>query len=902
MSPNYSPATTGPLTIPLPGSLLGYDICQVVEFPYPGSRPVPVLDGDLNDTLDRAFERGSFAVVPGQRQAVLSPRGGTRRGARQVSRRDENASLNARVMVKDRDGDPTSTIYEIRDFLALVDELTSDGDRFIMWRPDGAEQVVYLEVLGDATWTPQYQRVQVTQGASIVVEIQIPVAPAARLDAFDIEDRFEALDNLTDYVFSAGPDNLILDPGGEGMTAVVPATGATALHTARPWTHADVEVLLTFRSGATPTGEVHEVTLKQKANGDRLFARVSGAGGGTVTIHSLISGTPTQHASAAMTSAMQARTLYRLRAWIQGHFIIASLFPGQDYPGAVGISGTPTFHLDTQARRDALGAGVKGQQGYKFGPGDTSSKLVRFVARPYTYRLQESPDNLRLEGDIPGTLPALADITVECSELGVAHPFGLIGWWRRHSVPNMLWNGELEDDAHGWTRYDTGGLTGPQQTDTTFLVGEPESGVAKPPWRGQYYGRLANVDPNEGYRFGIAHRVKRGATYRARIRVRDERASPTPTSNIIVHLGSLGVDEAASASTAVTSAGLGWTEITVDWRPTVTTATRLEHFYLRLLNPAGSPIATWGIDGVAVWELDMADQTRAPTGRRGDGAGGHPAYGRIAGGGANRDRATGWTVKPVQQSGIWAFRDPIISDDTGTVGATFYRGEWLIDPQVVAGNDEHEITVEAWAVVSTDWSAVDPRVVTSLADERRTGGVVPPSVIYTHEYGAAGRSVAADLGADDLLRPIRLGTLTIPVDHDAQPRWTLRVDLTYGASSLTLTGAIENLILVPLNRRISSPSGKTTAAYPYFGPTTGNTPYRRVVQSDLRSALKVSRAIQQRSSAPGGAPIELGPGPVELVHWVSTHVPDSPDLIETSVERDRTVQIHVAVTPRVQLV
>ena len=149
------------------------DVLRVVDFPHAGSRAVPVPNGDLHNLITRAFERGSFNIQPGQRTPVMSTRGGSRRGSMQVSRTDDNAALVARVLVRGNLADPYDTLTEIRAFVDLVDQLARG--RFIEWRPAGQDPR-YLEVTGDATWTPTYNWLQLVGGASILIEISFPIA------------------------------------------------------------------------------------------------------------------------------------------------------------------------------------------------------------------------------------------------------------------------------------------------------------------------------------------------------------------------------------------------------------------------------------------------------------------------------------------------------------------------------------------------------------------------------------------------------------------------------------------------------------------------------------------------------------------------------------------------------
>jgi hypothetical protein len=260
----------------------------------------------------------------------------------------------------------------------------------------------------------------------MVVEIAIPVRPLVLWDPLRIADDFAGgtTPDLSDYTVDAGTGTLTVGIGG-----LIPSSTAVKRlhHTSRGYLYEDVQATLSFQTGTT--GAVNDaVALKRIGASSSLYVQVTQAalGAGVATLNiGKYTGSMTTIDGGATAVTLAASTSYFLRGRVEGNLVTVELWTATPTP-----MGTPTasraFTL-TGADATAYGSGVSGAPGMILTPGATSWRYKTFSAEPYVYRNQSLPQKLTLPG-LPGTAPALADVTVTPSGGSAAPVFALIGW------------------------------------------------------------------------------------------------------------------------------------------------------------------------------------------------------------------------------------------------------------------------------------------------------------------------------------------------------------------------------------------------------------------------------------------------------------------------------------------
>lgn len=121
--------------------------------------------------------RDSFQVKAPDRQTSWS--GPSRRYAGRVAVNEahENAVISWKVLVSGATAD--ACLQNIEAMVAQIEPLYSPG-LFIEWRPDGATNSTYFDVRGPAKWQTEYSWAQFTGARSMLVSVEVPVAPLAR--------------------------------------------------------------------------------------------------------------------------------------------------------------------------------------------------------------------------------------------------------------------------------------------------------------------------------------------------------------------------------------------------------------------------------------------------------------------------------------------------------------------------------------------------------------------------------------------------------------------------------------------------------------------------------------------------------------------------------------------------
>jgi hypothetical protein len=230
----------------------------------------------------------------------------------------------------------------------------------------------------------------------------------------------------------------------------------------------------------------------------------------------------------------------------------------------------------------------------------------------------------------------------------------------------------------------------------------------------------------------------------------------------------------------------------------------------------------------------------------------------------------------------------------GTASAIFG-----LDPSVLDVDDFtlSDIDIEVWARVKLSSTLVSPRLTLSLLDGNAVGRQQ-----YTAEWGSVGKPLTVP-SAGSAFRAVKLGTLSMPVDKATPLKWNAIVLASWAAGS---TGSLEidYFVLVPSRSRALSPSSKPLdGTFPKF--ISSNVDTSKVIRgADLSGRISAATAALARDAGLGGSLIELPPGNVDMLLWLSSVVPDDPTVDAQTQQLAHTLispTSQVLVTPRFYL-
>lgn len=832
-----------------------------------GGQVTTVRDYELAGTYEKV--RGSFKWTAPPARATESTQDRRFSGSRTVAENHDNGQISWTAMVS---GGADTCLANAGQIMADL-RYAGSIPRFVEFRAEGSTYSTLFEVRGSATVQLNYGWAQFVGAGSMPVDVSIPVGPLPRGLPMDVYDDF-LVDTEGDYTFDSGTAADVATTGG-AMTPVVGAALSTergARHTVRGYTHLDAQLTAHGAPGATTTS--FKLGRRLRASTSSTYVDVYVDDNGTnsrLRVDVLIAGVRTNRASTNLVTRVASGVELWVRGRIEGNVVYSEYFTSTPTP-----MGTPTLtgtaYTLTSAEQTSL---VAGSAGWSWIPIHASAVVYDLRDEPFTYRNRNMPDDVRLNGTIPGDAPALADITLTASGSTGAPTFALLGWTERPGVPNYIWNGDFEDTGtDGWG---VAIATGVQAIAGTSITRDTTAARTK-------YGTANGVvvtpaSSGAGANFKIYRRFRKGVTYTANVWM----SAATSTTSMVLKLGTNG-DVATSSAAALTTTP---TLYTVAWVPTAdveaagATATGI---FLSVQTNAATA-TTFNIDAVSVYE-----GTTAPSsGRQNEGAGGVPPFGIITATSSDAGDLTGWAVafNAVFRAGAGLL-------DAVVAGAETYTASWWIDPHLMLPDDFTfgEIDIEVWGRFYRDGTVLAARATLTARPESGTGfGAERP----TAEWGMAGRLLPAP-STGTCLRRSRLGTLTLPIDTTQPARWKLWLACSTAVGSTGGFG-LDFLTCVPARYRCSSPSGKANdTTYPKFITTTAET--AKTVLSDLRGVIAKPPLPGVGDRGLGGTPIELPPGSIDMLVDMSSLVPDDPTSDSTSETNAMPATVHVAVWPR----
>jgi hypothetical protein len=236
--------------------------------------------------------------------------------------------------------------------------------------------------------------------------------------------------------------------------------------------------------------------------------------------------------------------------------------------------------------------------------------------------------------------------------------------------------------------------------------------------------------------------------------------------------------------------------------------------------------------------------------------------------------------------------------DAAALSTDVYTASYEVDPSLLAADAfQTEVAVEVFARVMMDSTIVTPTLTLST---RPQDGTNYGAARYTDEWGSAGKLLTVPASGTEKFRMVRLGTLRMLVDATRPRVWLLWLAGAVGAGSSGAWG-VDYLVLVPATQRACGPTSKANdSGYPQFVASTAET--SKQVKADLSATTAKPPAYGHPDHGLGGQLIEP-PGGVEnqLLVKLSSLVPDDPTSDATSEQLAHTATVHVAVTPRWQL-
>jgi hypothetical protein len=400
------------------------DIFRLVEFGA-GYRPIEVLDLERVLQPDRRFMkvRGSLDFTPPEKKRVEADQGGRWGGTRQVGETHSNGSVKVQLIVQG------ATHDEALDHLAALLSTIDDPrpGQFIEWIPGGASasKASYFEIRGTATYKSTYEWVTYHQGQYSLCEITWPTAPRARLPHCDVGDPFD-VDSRSDYDITGGC--------GWAAGALTPGPSLGALHTVRhiarghEWLEGQATRKIT--PGATISGFACGPMLRASDDSNSVDVFVLDTGtSSTLRIDTVVAGTRTNRASAAISVRISNGTPFWVRGRIEGNVVYAEYFTSPPTP-----MGAPT-HSTSYTLAGAEIDLPAGPFGLRWIPQHADARATDWVDEPFTRRGQTLPASTSWADAVPGDTDALCDLHVTTSGGAAAPVWAMFGWAPRPGSP-----------------------------------------------------------------------------------------------------------------------------------------------------------------------------------------------------------------------------------------------------------------------------------------------------------------------------------------------------------------------------------------------------------------------------------------------------------------------------------
>lgn len=699
---------------------------------------------------------------------------------------------------------------------------------------------------------------------------QAVCAPYLLGDPMDAQDDFATDQLASGYTFDSGSAGICTVTGGALAPNGSLATERRAIWTLAGYSVVDAQATVRTVPGATIASYKAGVALCRSSATTYLDVYVDDDGANSrLRIDKVIGGSRTNLASTNLGARVANGSVLWVRGRREGAVVIAEHFTSLPTPG--GAPATTNTVTLSSAEQASLVAGLGG---WVWTPQHASALLDDWTFEPFTYRARSFPNDLSVSpaDALPGDAPALADAVITPSGGSAAPSWAWLAWSDRPQAWNRCWNGDLEEDANGWSAAAVTGVTGAATSALRVTAaGKQKYGLAG----------LEIVTPataNTGGSFLMVGRFRKGVTYTAELWAAGVGGS---TTNTRLRLGVNG-DIASETPAALTGSMV---RRTVTWTPAADTSTAYVAFEV-----TAATLTTMQVDGVMVYEGATAPALQSQS----EGRGACPVFGLVDAAANDTGDLVTWAAitDANYRAGVGIRR--------ATSGAETPSATWFVDPAVVVPDDftQGELDVEVFARIELASTVVSPRLTLSTVPE---AGTSYGPARYTAEFGSAGKLLKLP-SSGTVFRVVRLGTLTFLVDRQRPVRWKLRLAGSYAAGSTGSFG-VDYLFLAAARMRACGPTGKALdATYPKFVQSTGET--TKTIKSDLSGRVR-NPGSYSRFDHPdaglGGSLLELPAAAADVAVKLSSLVPDDPTSDATNEQLAHTATLHLAVTPRYHL-
>lgn len=217
-------------------------------------------------------------------------------------------------------------------------------------------------------------------------------------------------------------------------------------------------------------------------------------------------------------------------------------------------------------------------------------------------------------------------------------------------------------------------------------------------------------------------------------------------------------------------------------------------------------------------------------------------------------------------------------------------GSWTFSMTNVRPDDfSGEIDLEIWARIFVAASTVNPRATSSIVGASSSGGPVITSPRYTAEWGQAG----APLLSTSNYQIYRLGVVPVPVNPDADPYWSLLIDVPAFAK-------LSSVLVVPARARACGATGVILGTAPLFLIPHGGVATTKTIRGgDLSGVVVAGTGEPLPDSGLGGSAIEMQPGLNDLMLLAAGNVPNTDGSVDSDITY--TLSVTLTITPRVWL-
>lgn len=931
------------------------DTFRIVRPSWPG-RPAVVLD--LN-AAPYSLVRDSLALEAGPLNPIDAPVAGRWGGSVVAGTTPANGTVAVELLVVSSTADLALAAWETAAALSVSTEAGLE----LEWRPDGASRSTYLELRGPASIAPGYRWVEFAGARMLRLAVSWPIAPLAHGRPLDYLERFDGTALDADWTADAGSGTYELR-GGE----LVPTSTATKrLRLAGPgYTYGDVRMTARLRVAGALGGAYHLARMATDGSDNGLGGSFAN---GLLTVRRYVAGV----ATSVGTTAAPALTVgewwlvvgfERRLAYVELWSSEPSMIPdGTVSPVAVAsyLMSDADYALYRRGHPTARFTPGSVTEGY----GPVSVEAFRYgspaVAAVGSLR---TPTVVELDGEVPGTAPALVDVRVAVNATtypatrgGDATGTGGETWPVYAAIG--LEQGAARPNAIDGTVETTEG-TSPWQTTYTGVVAAGATVATTTSWR--KYGTTALLVTTvatfaTGVGRNVPHRPRKGETLVAwawlqslagtsvaMIRCKanggdaTDRSTPSitcPTAGALYGLAvgpftadgddlclalvtpsatastfradGVGIAPAIPAVLASSIAAATTRTLTVTANPPDLPAGT---FYALIVNAATAAAELVRVTSASstTWSIDRGVEGSTP----------HATV------------ASGTTIYVLDMP-LEAFRGAggaqpfgVLNANAaaafgGTLAGTLAHGDatyvdgdlyWSTFAGAAASSVERWIVDPRWLEADPFRDTIDVAVYMRYAidgdvvNPRATLQLAPfgnPSGVYAPPLEGASSVSLPDPGDTNVdFRFAYLGTLAIPAGGPSQIRLTIEGDA--GSAGIV---AFDHLWLMPRRSMLSSPEGKALgSSYPSFVPAA--TAAERLVRADGRGAWR-SAVLGLKPYVPyhglGGAALELEPGSrARFAVKLSTMVPNDPTPALTDSEYGETpTVVGLSVTPRYRL-